>query len=490
MNLAWLLGSYEIIRISGNIDIDINSIQQDSRLIEEGDLFIAKKGFCTDGHKFIDQAIKNGAVCIVLEDDVEVKSGITYIWVRDTEDILAYLSSRYYNEPSKYISLIGVTGTNGKTSTTYFIKSILDVNNIKTGIIGTTGIITNETVESIKNTTPDPLVINKTLRKMIESDIKACVMEVSSHSLDLKRVEYLDLDIGIFTNLTKDHLDHHKTMENYYKSKLKLFYKTSKCNIINVDSSYGMKIIDDLKNKIYTLTYGIENKADVFANNIEYYKNKVKFQLNFNEQSIVIELNIPGKFNIYNALAAASCGLILGLDLNDIKRGLENLKGIKGRLEVLPINKDFTVIIDFAHTPDGLEEVLKNLSYIANGRIIVVFGAGGNRDRTKRPEMGEIVGMYSDIPIVTSDNPRFEDPLKIIEDVVKGVEKTSTRYKIIVDRKEAIEYALDIAEPNDIILLAGKGHENYTIIGDNIYPFNEREIVLNYLKDKSIHERR
>lgn len=481
MNLNALLGSYEVIKIQGDINIDITGISHDSREIKEGNMFIAKKGYEADGHNFIGDAIENGASCIVLEKETEFITGITYIWVKETADILAYFSSRYYDEPSKKLSLIGVTGTNGKTSTTYFIKSILDVNNIKVGVIGTTGVIIDEKVIGLKNTTPDPIVLNSHLDKMIESKFEACVMEVSSHALDFGRVDYLNFNIGIFTNLTKDHLDYHGTMKNYFKSKLKLFYKTSNCNIINIDDCYGREIINNLRNRVKIISYGIENKADVYATNIEFSVDNVRFVLNYDKQLTSVSLNVPGKFNVYNALAAASCGIAMGFNLYEIKIGLENLKQIKGRFEVVQIDRDFSVIIDFAHTPDGLEAVLKNISTFANGRVIVVFGAGGNRDRTKRPEMGEIVGLYSDYAIVTSDNPRFEEPLKIIQDIVEGLKRTSSKYKIIVDRKKAIEHALDYARSNDIVLLAGKGHENYTIIGSDVYPFNEREIVFNYL---------
>ncbi|WFA09628.1 UDP-N-acetylmuramoyl-L-alanyl-D-glutamate--2,6-diaminopimelate ligase [Tissierella sp. Yu-01] len=483
MNLNALLGSYEVIKIQGDINIDITGISHDSREIKESNMFIAKKGYEVDGHNFIVDAIENGACCVVLEKEIEVKTGITYIWVKDTADILAYLSSRYYDEPSKKLSLIGVTGTNGKTSTTYFIKSILDVNNIKVGVIGTTGVIIDEKVISLKNTTPDPLVLNSHFDKMIESKVEACVMEVSSHALDFGRVDYINFDIGIFTNLTKDHLDYHITMKNYFESKLKLFYKTTNYNIINIDDCYGREIINNLSDRIKIITYGIENKADVYATNIDFSVDNVSFVLNYDEQLANISLKVPGKFNVYNALAAASCGIAMGLNLNEIKIGLENLKQIKGRFEIVQIDRDFSVIIDFAHTPDGLEAVLKNISQFAKGRVIVVFGAGGNRDKTKRPEMGEIVGLYSDYAIVTSDNPRFEDPLDIIQDIIEGLKRTSTNYKIIVDRKKAIEHALDYAKPNDIVLLAGKGHENYTIIGSDVYPFNEKEIVFNYLMD-------
>ena len=483
MKLKEILGSYKTIKTIGNLDIDINGISQDSRDIRDNYLFIAKEGFNKDGHDFIDEAIRNGAKCILLEKEIRPKDHITYIWVEDVEDAIAYFSSRFYNEPSKKLNVIGVTGTNGKTSTTYFIKSILDVNGINTGLMGTMGVKINDEKIDTVNTTPDSIIINSTMDKMVKSNIDSIVMEVSSHALDFKRVEYIDFSIGIFTNLSKDHLDYHKTIENYFKSKEKLFYKTRKYNIINTDDEHGRELLKHVANRIDIITYGIENKADVYATEIEYSMNKVRFLLNYGDDNEVVTLNIPGKFNIYNALAAASCGIAYSLDLKQIKDGLEKLDHVKGRFEVVETGRDFSVIIDFAHTPDGLDNVLKSIRQFAEGRVITVFGAGGNRDKTKRPEMGRTVAAYSDYIIITSDNPRFEQPEQIIKDIEVGVRvrEAKVEYTTIVDRIEAIEYALSIAKAKDIILLAGKGHETYTIIEDKTYPCDEREIVLNYL---------
>lgn len=310
--------------------------------------------------------------------------------------------------------------------------------------------------------------------------MSACVMEVSSHALALKRVDYLDFDLGIFTNLTKDHLDYHKTMEEYFNSKLQLFNKTNKYNIINIDDKYGKRIKN--KSPIETISYGIENIADIFATDITYFIDRVNFLLNYKNESVEINLNVPGRFSIYNALAAASCGIALNIELDIIKKGLESIQGIEGRFEILPINKDFTVIIDFAHTADGLENVLTILDQFTVGRKIVVFGAGGDRDRSKRPEMGQAVGTHGDLAILTSDNPRTEDPYLIMEDVLRGIKKTNIDYRIIVDRKEAIEFALSIAKSKDIILLAGKGHERFILKNNKKYPFDERKIVFDYLE--------
>lgn len=308
-------------------------------------------------------------------------------------------------------------------------------------------------------------------------------MEVSSHALELKRVEYMRFQIGIFTNLTKEHLDYHETMENYFKSKMRLFYKTDKYNIINIDDSYGKQIVEKLDINLPILTYGIKNNADIFATEIKYGLSNVSFILNTPKESIKVTLNVPGEFSVYNGLAATACAYTMGIDLKTIKAGLESVQGIKGRFEVVPTDTDYTVIIDFAHTADSLEKVLTVMDEFAEGRKVVVFGAGGNRDKTKRPEMGETVARHADLSIVTSDNPRYEDPAAIIEDVLVGTRRANGKYVNIIDRVEAIKYALENAKPKDIILLAGKGHETYTIIEDKIIPCDERQIVLDYLKD-------
>ncbi|NMB26740.1 MAG: UDP-N-acetylmuramoyl-L-alanyl-D-glutamate--2,6-diaminopimelate ligase [Tissierellia bacterium] len=484
MELKGIIKGTEFEILKGNIDINIAGIEDDSRKVSRDNMFIAIEGFTVDGHDFIEEALERGANCIVVQKDVKMgKEGVTLIKVKDTIEALGMYSSRFYKEPSKSLDLIGVTGTNGKTSITYLVKSIFDAQNKKTGIIGTMGsIIDNKKIDN-KNTTPESLTIQKHLKKMVDVGTKYCVMEVSSHSLDMKRVEYVDFQIGIFTNLTEDHLDYHLTMENYFNSKLRLFNRTQKYNIINIDDPYGKKIIDKMKNNVPIITYGIDEKSDVYATDVICHTKGVDFILHTPKGSIPINLNLLGKFSVYNALAAISCGIIYNIDLSIIKKGIESVKGIKGRFEIVSIDKDYSVIIDFAHTPDGLEKVLTTIDQFAEGRKIVVFGAGGNRDKAKRPIMGETVAKHADLCVVTSDNPRFENPDKIIEDIIVGVEKVKGNYIAITDRKEAIKYALLNARPKDTILLAGKGHETYTIIKDEVIPFDEKQIVLDILKD-------
>ncbi|WP_077367837.1 UDP-N-acetylmuramoyl-L-alanyl-D-glutamate--2,6-diaminopimelate ligase [Anaerosalibacter sp. Marseille-P3206] len=484
MILKEVLNGLEIEEIKGSLEKEISGVAFDSRVVSNDYLFVAIKGFKSDGHDYIEQVINKGATAIIVENDVKVKEDITIIKLKDSRASLSKVSANFYGNPSKYMDMIGITGTNGKTTITYLIKSIFEKSSKRTGIIGTIGNIIDGELIKTENTTPESTIIQKSLRDMVDANVDSCVMEVSSHSLDLKRVEDCNFDVGVFTNLSRDHLDYHETLENYFEAKLKLFFMTKRANIINNDDSYGAEIVNRIANlNTPTITYGIEKESDIFATNIDYHLEGVKFTLNTPKGKIDIHLNIPGEFSVYNALAAASCGYVYDIGLEDIRDGLEMVEGVKGRFEIVPTNRDFTVIIDFAHTPDGLEKVLTTIEQFAEGRVVTLFGAGGNRDKTKRPIMGETVAKHADFSIVTSDNPRNEDPAKIIEDIIEGVEKVSKNYISIVDRREAIRYAIENAKPKDIILLAGKGHETYTIIKDEVLPFDERQIVLDILKD-------
>ena len=476
MILKDLIGNYTTEEIIGNINIEINGISHNSKDLDKRYIFVAIKGFTVDGHKFVKEAIEKGAVCIIIEDDVKIFEDITCIKVKDSSDALAYLSTRFYQNPISRLIGIGITGTNGKTSTSYYLKGILDKNGIKSGVIGT--------LEG-KNTTPDSLELNRRIHDMVLNKKSACIMEVSSHALELKRVEYMNFDIGIFTNISQDHLDFHLNMDDYFKAKTKLFLKTRRFNIINIDDKYGRELIKILRksNKTPIFTYGINSKSDIYASNIVYNIDRVSFDLTYGACRNRINLGIPGRFSVYNALAAAACAICLNMNMKEIKAGLEDLTNIPGRFERISVNRNFSVIIDFAHTPEGLENVLQTINGFSEGRIIVVFGAGGNRDRKKRPLMGEIAGKYADLSILTSDNPRWENPSDIIKDIEVGIRASGGIYKIVEDRKEAIEYALNEAGPKDIVLIAGKGHETYIIIGNDIFPFDERKIITEHLKE-------
>ena len=466
------------MKISGREDVDITGIEHNSKNIKKGNLFIAQKGYNLDGHNYIEDAIENGAVAIVKEKkiDLNLKIDVTTIDVQNATDALGYFAAKFYHQPWTSMNTIGITGTNGKTTTSYLIKHILEINKQKVGIIGTMGVIVNKEHIHIPNTTPDSLEIQRNLHRMVEDKIDSCIMEVSSHALEMKRVKYMDFNVAVFTNLSKDHLDYHRTMENYFHSKLRLFSKTNGLNIINSDDIYGQRIIDQIDNNVEIITYGLKN-ADVFASDIVYIKSRPRFKLSTPKGSTWIQLKIPGEFNIYNALATAACCFGLGIDMSIIKEGLESFEGVRGRFEEIRTNHDFNVIIDFAHTPEGIKEALKAIDKFAEGRKIIVFGAGGDRDKSKRPEMGKIAGENSDLVIITSDNPRNEEPEDIANDVVRGVIETGTDYMVILDRKEAINYAIMNSISKDTILISGKGHEDSITIKGIKIPFDERKIV-------------
>lgn len=476
-----ILGSYPLISSSGSLEKNITGLEHNSRNIKENNLFIALRGFTHDGHKFIEDAIKKGASAIVVEDDMEPIENLTIIKVEDSLDALAYLSGKFFEYPWKKMEMIGITGTNGKTTTSYILRDIFINNKKNVGILGTMGAVIGDEKLALLNTTPDSLEIERNLKKMEEKNIDYSIMEVSSHALDFKRVSYMDFNVGIYTNLSPEHLDHHKTMENYFNSKLKLFSKTNDFNIINIDDEHGQEIINSKLETPY-ITYAIEKNAHIQATDIEYYIDKTLFTLHIFNKEEKIELSLPGKFNLYNALAAISCSIIYGVDLDVIKSSLKNIEAISGRYELVENDKNLNIIIDYAHTPDGLEAILNQVKSFVKGKLIVVFGAGGNRDKEKRPIMGKIAGKYADLAIVTSDNPRYEDPKDIINDIVEGVKNTDCKYVEIVDRKEAIEYAIKSSNKDDIILLAGKGHEKTVEIKGKKYHLDEKEIIANFIE--------
>lgn len=483
MNLKDLIDEKNILDIKGPLDINVDNIVYDSRYARDSSVFVAIRGFTVDGHDFIEDVIKKGVKALVVEEEVSIE-GVTVVKVKNSRNTLAEMSVKFYDHPSTKLDLIGVTGTNAKTTTTYLMQAIFESVNKKTGIVGTIGNIIDGKMFKTNNTTPQSLELQETFNNMVEAEVDTCFMEVSSHALDLDRVSYSDFQVGIFTNLSVEHLDFHKNLENYFEAKLKLFYLTSKFNIINIDDEYGKKIIDKIKDiETPLLTYGIKNSADIYATDIVYHLDGVDFKLNTPKGEIDLKMNIPGEFSVYNGLTAAACAFAYDISLEDIKKGLESIDGVKGRFEVVTTDDDFVVIIDFAHTPDALEKVLESVKEFAKGRIVVVFGAGGDRDSSKRAPMGEAVGKYADLSIVTSDNPRTEDPEKIIEDILVGTKGVTDNYVSIVDRKQAIKYAIENKEENDIILLTGKGHETYIIIGEEKLPFDERKIVEDILKD-------
>lgn len=479
MKLSEMLNDVEVEKTVGSADINIAGIAFNSSEVKAGYVFVCIKGFKTDGHIYAADALDKGAVAIIAEREMpEIAANI--IVVKNSRYALAKISAAFYGYPYKRFKLIGITGTNGKTTTTYLIKSVLEQKGFKVGLIGTNQNMVGQTVIPSHHTTPDSLELMKLFAKMADEGAEYVVMEVSSHSLALDRVAACEFSVGAITNVTQDHLDFHKTMENYMAAKAKLF-KMCETGIVNADDASESVMRKAAKCPV--ISYGLENAADVKASDVLLSSKGVDFDVCYKSEKQKIKLGIPGRFSVYNALTATSCLLALGFSLEETAAALENAKGVKGRIEVVPVHKDYTVIIDYAHTPDGLLNIIKTIRGFAEGRVITLFGCGGDRDKTKRPIMGEIAGKLSDYCIVTSDNPRSEDPGEIIKDILAGISKTDCEYKVIENRFDAIEYALDNAKEKDIILLAGKGHETYQILKDRTIVFDEREIVMKLLQD-------
>lgn len=461
-------------------NIEISGIAYDSRNVIEGNVFVCIKGFEADGHKFAKMAQKNGAAVIVAEDEIDVDVPVWY--VQNSRKAIADLACTFYDNPSRKFKLIGVTGTNGKTTTTYLIKSILEEAMMSVGIIGTNQNIIGDKVlvtQSTTPTTPNALELQQLFDEMAHNNADCVVMEVSSHALELERVRGCQFDVGVFTNLTQDHLDFHKTMENYMKAKSKLF-DISDRGVVNIDDEAGKIIYQTKKGDI--LTVGMSNECGLRAENINITARGVDFDIIYNNSRYPMHIGIPGKFSVYNAICAAGAALQLGIDMSVIQEGLSKASGVLGRVEVVPTDTDYTVIIDYAHTPDGLENIINAVKEFAKGEVITLFGCGGDRDDTKREIMGEIAGKLSDFSIITSDNPRTEDPNKIVNQIEEGMKKSGGRYIKLVDRREAIAYALDHAKADDVIILAGKGQETYQIIGREKFDFDERVEVYKHLK--------
>lgn len=483
MILSDLLKDVEIKDVQGNIDMNVSGIAFDSSKVKPGDVFVCIVGFKTDGHSYALDALERGAVAIIAQRKIENTAATTVI-VDDTRNALSKAAAALYDYPFKKFTLIGVTGTNGKTTSTYLIKSILESCGKRVGLIGTNQNMIGTAVLPSHHTTPDALELMELFSRMAKEGVDAVVMEVSSHSLALDRVAACEFDVAAYTNVTQDHLDFHKTMDNYIEAKSILFTQ-AKRGALNKDDSAFEKIKS--RSTCEIMTYGKDGGCDLTAKNVVYGASGVKFDMCLGEKCVETSLAIPGEFSVYNALTAASCCILAGLSLEETADGLKTAKGVKGRIEVVDVPRDYTVIIDYAHTPDGLLNILKTIRGFAKSRIVTVFGCGGDRDKTKRPKMGKIAGELSDYCVVTSDNPRSEEPMAIINDILEGISQTNCEYKVIENRFEAIEYAIDNAKAGDVILLAGKGHETYQILKDRTITFDEREIVLKLVS--SVEER-
>ncbi len=478
MLLKDILNKIQIEKVTGNTDIEIKDVQHYSPFVTEGSLFICIEGFKTDGQLYIKDAINRGAVAIVSEKETAADE-ITVVQVKNARRAMSSIANYFYNEPTKNLRLIGITGTNGKTTVTYMVKNIFEFCGKRIGLIGTiSNWIGNIEIEAIR-TTPESLDLQRIFSQMLQHSVDTCVMEVSSHALELGRVDDCIYSIGLFTNLSPEHLDFHIDMENYRNAKKKLFYKTTLCNIINIDDFHGRIIAEQIKDlKTPLLTFGIKETADIYATNIDMDIKGVRFDINMPNGTIHIDIKIPGMFTVYNAMAAAAICYCLDIAIDKIGEALDNMKSIPGRFEVIEGIEDFIIIVDYAHTPDALENVLRSARMFAKNRIITVFGCGGDRDKTKRAIMGEISGRLSDYTIITSDNPRTEEPSSIMEMIEKGAIKVTDKYSMIEDRKAAIQYAVKMAAGDDIIIIAGKGHEATQIIGNRILPFDDYKIAL------------
>lgn len=487
MNLKKILLGLENIKAKGEIDREVTAITNDSREVIEGSLFFAIKGFSNDGTQYIPTAIEKGAKVILVDDkfdlrSVEIPADVTLVVVPDARYAMAICSCNFYDNPSRKLKLIGVTGTKGKTTTTYMMKEMLQKQGYKTGLIGTIAIYSGDKkLEDSDRTTPESIKLQKILAQMVDDGCQLVVMEVSSQSLKLHRVAGCEFYAGLFTNFSEDHISpkEHTDMEDYFNSKLELM-KMCKYGFINADDLQVSKVPKLLPDKDIK-TYGIDNQCDLLAKDITITNSYVDFKVKIGERNERIKVGIPGRFSVYNSLAAISVAMKLGCNAENIKESLLDVR-VPGRSELVNNSKELTIMIDYAHSPESLENILNAVKSYTRGRVISVFGCGGDRDSAKRPKMGEISGKIADFTIITSDNPRTEDPEKIVSQIEEGIKKTNGKYVCIVDRVEAIKYAIDMASKKDLILLAGKGHEPYQEINGVKHPFDERIIVDQIIK--------
>ena len=482
MDLKKILLGLENLKVKGNLDIDIKGIENNSKEVKTGYMFIAIKGFETDGHNYINDAIDAGCTAVMIQEGcdlskINVKNDVTVIMAKDTREALAICSSNFYDNPSRKFKLIGVTGTKGKTTTTFMIKELLEKAGKKVGLIGTIATYINgKKIKESDRTTPESLELQKTFFQMAKEKVEYVVMEVSSQSLKLHRVDGCNFDIAIFTNFSEDHISEkeHTDMKDYFQSKLKLF-NMCKVGIVNADDLYAAKIPKLFPDSDIT-TYGIDNPCNLLAKDITITNSYVDFRVKITDRNERVKTGIPGRFSVYNSLAAICVAQKVGVSLETIKEALLEVR-VPGRSEVVDNKFEIPIMIDYAHSPESLESILQAVKSYTRGRVISEFGCGGDRDKGKRPIMGEISGRIADYTIITSDNPRTEEPEEIIKEIEKGIKKTKGNYQVVVDRTEAIEKAIKMATKKDIIVLAGKGHELYQEINGKKYPFDERIII-------------
>lgn len=474
MKLSELLQGVETLELHASPDTDIGDVSYDSRSTAAGDLFVAVRGFESDGHKYIGSAAEKGASVVLCEE--KPQTDIPYVLVKNSREALALVSKNYFHDPASEMTMVGVTGTNGKTTTTMLLKHVIeDCLGAKVGLIGTNQNLIGEIAAPTERTTPESYELQKLLREMADAGCAYVVMEVSSHSLVLDRVAGIHFEVGVFTNLTQDHLDFHKTMEEYAGAKAMLFERCTYA-AINIDDDWGGYMLERAKCPV--LTYSEKKlEAALIAKDIRLSPSNVKFCALSGDNIERVTLGIPGRFSVYNAMSVLAAAQLLRIPLTAACESLKTAHGVKGRVEVVPTPEDFTILIDYAHTPDALDNVIRSMKEVSEGRVVVLFGCGGDRDKTKRPIMGKLATELADFAIITSDNPRTENPADIIKDILEGVSAPKSRYTVIEDRTDAIGYAISHHQPADLIILAGKGHETYQIIGKTKYHMDEREIV-------------
>ena len=487
MKLKEMLVGLDGLKVKGNLDVEIEEIENNSQKVKKGYMFIAIKGFSTDGHQYVENAIENGANCVIIEEGCDLKSlkiseETTVVMAKDTREAMAIISSNFYGNPSRKFKLIGVTGTKGKTTTTFMIKEILEKAGKKVGLIGTIATYINgKKLMDSDRTTPESLELQQIFSKMVDEGVEVVVMEVSSQSLKLHRVTGCEFDIVLFTNFSEDHIspNEHPNMEDYFNSKLKLF-EMCKTGIVNTDDLHGAKIPKLFPESNIT-TYGIDNFANVLAKDITITNSYVDFKVKITDRNERVKTCIPGRFSVYNSLAAICVAQKFGISPEVVKEALVEVR-VPGRSELVDNKLEIPIMIDYAHSPESLQNILQAVKSYTRGKVISVFGCGGDRDSGKRPIMGEISGRVADFTIITSDNPRTENPQKIVDQIEEGMKKTKGKYKVIVDRTQAIEEAIKMATKRDIIVLAGKGHEPYQEINGVKHPFDERIIVNDIIK--------
>ncbi|HEY6008385.1 MAG TPA: UDP-N-acetylmuramoyl-L-alanyl-D-glutamate--2,6-diaminopimelate ligase [Geobacteraceae bacterium] len=499
MQLRELLQSIAPLNVSGTSELEIQDLCYDSRQARPGGLFFALRGAAVDGHRFLAAAVEAGATAVVVEDDSTVPAGVTCVTVADSRLAMSLMAAAFYGEPTARVPLVGITGTNGKTTTTYIVEAILEAAGIPAAVLGTVSYRFRDRTIPAPHTTPESVELQRILRQLVAEGARGVVMEVSSHALEQRRVDGCRFDVGVFTNLTRDHLDYHRDMENYLTSKLRLFSellrpdatKARRCSVVNSDDPYAERFVAGSAAPV--LTYGLGSGAQVTAREIDFSVDGIGALLVTPLGEVPFRSQLLGRFNLANILAAAAAGVALELPLAAIRAGIEGHHNVPGRLERVANNRGITLLVDYAHTGDALENVLRTLKELATARIITVFGCGGDRDRGKRPIMGEVAGRYSDLAVITSDNPRTEDPRAILAEVRSGILPLGLReydaaeigrdgsagadkgFVVVENRREAIRLAVRAARPGDVVLLAGKGHEDYQIIGREKHHFDDRE---------------